>query len=232
MKKIISIIILMQGIFLLNAQTLKVPSHYNTIQAAIDSATDGDTVLVDEGTYYENINFLGKPITVASQFIIDGDTSHISKTIIDGSQAGDLLKASTVTMESGEDTTSVIMGFTITGGTGTNVKLWNWDFLCGGGIMLSESGGKILHNIVEENRLNAVVYNYRLMGAGMTIWVKNPGTAIIRDNIIRNNSCDSSFYVVAGGVMLIDGLIHFEANRIHHNIVKSSGSLYALKFAV
>ncbi len=46
-----------------------------TIQAAIDAAHDGNVVLVDEGTYYENINFKGKAITVASRFYMDGDTS-------------------------------------------------------------------------------------------------------------------------------------------------------------
>ncbi|MBK6966234.1 MAG: hypothetical protein IPH20_20500 [Bacteroidales bacterium] len=42
-------------------------------------------MLVDPGTYYENINFLGKkPLMVASRFIVDGDTNHISNTIING----------------------------------------------------------------------------------------------------------------------------------------------------
>ena len=102
-----------------NAQIINVPSDKLTIQAGIDSASNGDTVLVEEGTYLENIDFMGKAIVVASKFILDGDTSHISKTIIDGSQATDPDTASVVSFKSGEDTTSVITGFTITGGKGT-----------------------------------------------------------------------------------------------------------------
>ena len=46
--------------------TLRVPADQPTIQAAINAATNGDTVLVSPGTYYENINFNGKAITVVS----------------------------------------------------------------------------------------------------------------------------------------------------------------------
>jgi len=48
------------------AQTLHVPVQYISIQSAIDEANDGDTVVVHPGTYYENISFLGKAITVLS----------------------------------------------------------------------------------------------------------------------------------------------------------------------
>src|SRR6516164_7182077 len=57
--------------------TIKVPADQPTIQAAINAANSGDTVLVSPGTYYENINFNGKAITVTSS---DG----AAKTIIDG----------------------------------------------------------------------------------------------------------------------------------------------------
>ena len=65
---------------------LAVPAKYPSIQAAIDSAVPGDTVLVAPGRYYENIRFKGKGIIVASQFSRTRDAADIERTIIDGSR--------------------------------------------------------------------------------------------------------------------------------------------------
>ena len=54
------------------------------IQQGMSSANNGDTVLVTPGTFNETIDFLGKNIVVSSRFMMDGDTSHIRQTIIDG----------------------------------------------------------------------------------------------------------------------------------------------------
>jgi hypothetical protein len=93
----------------------RVPQQYPTIQAAIDSAADGDTVLVSEGTYFENIRFRGKAIHVASTYITTRDTARIAATIIDGGKSPNPDSASVVYFISGEDTTSELCGFTITG---------------------------------------------------------------------------------------------------------------------
>jgi hypothetical protein len=46
--------------------TIHVPADQPTIQAAINVAANGDTALVAPGTYVENINFMGRAITVTS----------------------------------------------------------------------------------------------------------------------------------------------------------------------
>src|SRR5438067_3929829 len=86
------------------AATINVPANQPTIQAAINAATNGDTVLVAPGTYTENINFNGKAITVTS-------SGGPSVTIIDGNANGTV-----VIFANSETPNSVLNGFTIRNG--------------------------------------------------------------------------------------------------------------------
>jgi len=68
----------------LSATTINIPADYSTIQEGINASVDGDTVLVADGVYYENL-IIDKDITLGSHFIINGNYSHRDATIIDGS---------------------------------------------------------------------------------------------------------------------------------------------------
>jgi hypothetical protein len=97
------------------ADLRRVPADFSSLRQATNASSHADTVLVAEGTYHENIRFIGKAITVCSRYVIDGDTSHISRTIIDGSRPTHPDRGATVMFVDGEDTTSVLCGFTVTG---------------------------------------------------------------------------------------------------------------------
>jgi hypothetical protein len=85
-----------------------VPSDYATIQSAINASSAGDEVIVSPGTYHEAINLLGRAITVRS-------SGGADLTVIDASG----LNTSAVKFQSGELPSTVLEGFTITGGSGT-----------------------------------------------------------------------------------------------------------------
>jgi len=148
------------------ANILYVPSvQHPTIQAGIDSSMNGDTVLVDVGTYLEHINFNGKNIVIGSLFILEGDTSYISQTVIDGNQNG-----SVVIFANGEDSTAQLCGFTIQHGSAT----------FGGGIYCNESSPTI--------RTNKIVNNQS--GSGGGIFCGAASDAEIVNNLIAGNASD------------------------------------------
>ncbi|HMD81737.1 MAG TPA: hypothetical protein VKE92_10545, partial [Anaerolineales bacterium] len=64
------------------ASSLIVPDNYPTIQAAIDAASPGDTIVVRSGTYFENLT-LNKAVTLTAESFDSSDPTH-NTTIIDG----------------------------------------------------------------------------------------------------------------------------------------------------
>ncbi|MCK4357251.1 MAG: right-handed parallel beta-helix repeat-containing protein, partial [Candidatus Cloacimonetes bacterium] len=119
------------------ATIINVPDSCLTIQAAIDSASVGDTVLVQPDTYVENINFNGKNIVVSSLLLLYPDSlSYTDSTIINGNQNG-----SVVTFANGEDSTAILSGFTITNGSANY----------GGGIYCYNSSPSLMNLYITNN---------------------------------------------------------------------------------
>jgi parallel beta-helix repeat protein len=137
---------------------------FRRIQKCIDCASIGDTVLAAAGLYTENIDFTGKIILVASHFILDGRESAIESTVIDGDRRG-----SVVTCSSGEDSNSVIRGFTLTGGYASY----------GGGVCCNNSSPTVADNFIVNNE--CVPGN-----GGPAIYCGHGSNATIRRNLIAN----------------------------------------------
>ena len=207
------------------AGIINIPMDYPSIQAGINAAVDGDTVLVANGTYFENINFKGKAITVSSLFIIDNDTSHISNTIIDGSQPSHPDSGSVVYFVSNEDTSSVLSGFTITNGTGTlhSFQMMGYEIpgRGGGGIFCFNSGACIRLNKIKNNNINKAGMFYNGGGGIYAVSLANKSAfTIIESNQIKNNTITSTDENNSGG-----GISMICSGRIVNNVISHNSCI-------
>lgn len=207
----------------LQARIIHVPADSSTIQAGINGAVNGDTVLVAPGSYPENISFNGKGILVASNYIFNPDSSIIENTIISGT-------GPKVTF-SGEDSTSAIKGFSIVG--------FPFPYPGNRGIVCRNSSPVITNNIIRQNAVyvfyyevgagiycnnshpliwgNVIKDNVACWGAGM--YLTDSSSPIIEENVIENNNTVSSLFTGSGAG------IWSSANSnpiIRNNIIKSN----------
>jgi len=120
---------------------------FATIQKAIDSSFDGDTVIVADGTYTgpgnRDIDFLGKAIAVRSE-------SGPENCIIDcnGTEAE---HHRGFYFNGGEDKNSIIDGLTVANGYGPGEDVENRWILRGGAILCSASSPTIINCTIKGN---------------------------------------------------------------------------------
>jgi parallel beta-helix repeat protein len=204
------------------AAVIRVPQDQPTIQAGIDAAAPGDTVLVSAGTYVENIDFKGKTITVKS-------ASGKKTTIIDGNHAGPVVR---MNVSSGKP---MLSGFTIrnganeggvvtSGGTAViqkNTITGNTTCGEGGGVSAAFSSAIIQKNVISNNRQQGCSGG----PGGGGIIVRGAGTVQILNNTISGNAHGS----FGGGISLFAaGTPTISGNYIQSNNGGTEGGGIAL----
>ena len=198
MKQIIFLFFLLIT-FGIGAVTINIPGDYDTIQDGINASVDGDSVLVAPGTYLENINFNGKGITVGSWFCTTLDTSYISQTIINRD-----ISVSIAVFENGEDSSSVLSGFTLTDGWAVN----------GGAIYCTSSSPSLEHLIIENN----MAY----YGGGVSFC--DNSNPLLESVIIRNNQANYD----AGGMECDNSSPALLDVEIKDNTSRAGGGIYCI----
>ena len=211
---------------------------FATIQTAIDSSNDGDTVLVAAGSYCDTINFIGKNIVVASHFIIDQDEAFVDSTILgityDNYYNGDCADFfDGIKFINGEDSSAVLTGFTITSTFGRSPiqcvdssptlsyltlrdNYTNDDG--GGAIYLVNSNSNLENLIIKDNRKGSHDYG----GAG--IFAENSFISI-NNSLIANNFSSSPPHnddTLTGGIVAMNSILELDNNTFYGN----SGEFY------
>jgi predicted outer membrane repeat protein len=146
-----------------SATIINIPDDYATIQQGIYAAGywSGDTVLVQPGLYVENIYINNFNVTLGSLYLLTGDTTFISSTIIDANLSGTVVTF-------GIGSIGIIVGFTIQNGAETI-----------GGIGCLDANPMISNNVIRNNSGTWV--------GGIYCGNGNP---TIQNNIIRGNSAE------------------------------------------
>ncbi len=145
---------------------------FPVIQDAIAAASNGDVILLTSGTFRgagnRDLDFLGKAITVRS----DGGVPQDCIVDCEGSYAE---PHRGFTFHCGEDTTSVVMGITITMGVG---HVGEGGHYYGGAFYCTGSSPAIRDCIVDRN--------YASMGGG--VYCTGGSSAVFSGCVFRNNS--------------------------------------------
>ncbi len=177
--------------------TIYVPDNYTTIQAAVDNASAGGTIIVRDGTYTENVD-VDKRLTIRSE---NGSDS----TIVDAADSMDhVFDVSTDYVN--------ISGFTVKGATFegyAGIYLNNVEHCnisgndasenCFGIVLMSSSSNTITNNyashndtfigfgLFEDSSSNIITGNNASYNFGGGIGLANSGNNTLRNNVMSGN---------------------------------------------
>ena len=209
------------------ARIRNVPRNFPTIQMAVNTSLDGDTVRVAPGRYHENVNMSGYQILLVSWILDDDDAAYIDSTIIDGDSLDCCLALDSTNLED-----TIIRGFTLTRGIqnfggGIDVQndgaprlydlrvTGNWARQIGGGIYCTTNSTPRIERV-------EIFGNYALDGAG--IGSAHAAHPEIVNCLIHHNLAASH----GGGVFAGHGAGEGTLSRtlIYNNLAADGGGVY------
>jgi hypothetical protein len=227
---------------------INVPTpEYPTIQAGIDAASDGDIVVVADGTYTglgnKNLDFGGKNITVRSQ---NGPNNTIIDCEDDGRgfniYGGEAAEISGITITNGYSQRGGGISTSNESTTISNCVITNCSATSGGGIQSTNSDLTIYNSTISGNTadsgagggmLNAgssvtIVYctfidNYGYQ-AGGGIRASTSTITITKTNFSENDSYVA--YLGAGGIDVVDTELTITDSTFSYNVGGAGGAIY------
>jgi hypothetical protein len=175
---------------------------FRTIQYGVDMAKSGDSIIVQNGRYKENLDLFMKNIVLASEYIFTLDTLDIHNTIIDGDSIEPCISYTRC------ETLSVLKGFTI-------------QFGYGEGITIDNSNLEIQNNIISDNILLGIA----LENSFLTI----KGNKICRSRY-DGISCDHGSNAKIYGNIIFDNnsggiSISLSSADVRNNVIYGNGVL-------
>jgi len=149
-----------------SAAVINVPADQPTIQAGIDAAASGDSVVVAPGVYEEILDLDGKTITVRS-------SGGAAVTTIDATNVPDPGTGKPVFLADSGEAGAVIEGFTITGGTGGRLSLGG-----GGGGIYAASASLVVRD--------CVFSGLAVSDIGGAIWADSSDLRLDQSSLVSN----------------------------------------------
>ena len=191
-------------------------ADFDNIQAAIDDANDGDTILVAPGIYTgegnRDIDFKGKAIKVRST---DPNNLEIVKETIINCQGSEEYPHRGFQFVSDENRDSVLSGFKIINGFGPMIiQLSGYRESLGGAILCMHSSPTIFNCVIERN------FTIHL-GGGAGIYCLNSNAAITKCTIQYNNAK----YGGGGGILCHAGSVDINQCILSSNIASYGGGV-------
>jgi hypothetical protein len=190
---------------------------YGYIWDAIEDAAVGDEIVLSEGTYYENVDFKGKNLTIRSTG--PDDSAVLAATVIKGRGLEPV-----VTFSGGENASCVLTGLTIKGGKK-------------GGIYCNDAEPMITMCIIEGNRgfgiklwnkSNLTITNCVIAGntgAGVELYqlrTKKANQATINNCTIADNLQQG---VWGGEPTILNSIVYFNGSSLDDIQIESDSGM-------